>query len=60
VARDLKNIQELEAAGWKVLIVWECQLKEDRHALQKLLTVLDEIRAQGGASESCPKIGGNA
>lgn len=27
VARDAKNQKELEALGWHVLIVWECELK---------------------------------
>ena len=26
-ANDAKKIQALEQAGWKVLVVWECQLK---------------------------------
>lgn len=27
VARDVRNIAKLEADGWKVLVVWECSLK---------------------------------
>ena len=26
-ANDAKTVQTLEQAGWKVLVVWECQLK---------------------------------
>jgi len=26
--RDQRNIQQLEHAGWKVLVIWECQLKK--------------------------------
>jgi DNA mismatch endonuclease (patch repair protein) len=26
--RDIRNRAELENAGWKVVIVWECQLKQ--------------------------------
>ena len=33
--RDRKNAAELKAAGWAVLIVWECQLSRQ-----------DEVRAQ--------------
>ncbi len=25
--RDKKNIQELQNAGWRVMVVWECELK---------------------------------
>ena len=28
VERDGKNIKEIEAAGWRVMIVWECELKK--------------------------------
>lgn len=27
IARDARNVQALENAGWRVLIVWECQTK---------------------------------
>lgn len=27
VERDRKNLAELETMGWRVLVVWECQLK---------------------------------
>lgn len=29
INRDIKNYCELEAMGWNVLIVWECELKKD-------------------------------
>lgn len=28
VERDQKNYQQLQASGWQVLIIWECQLKK--------------------------------
>lgn len=28
VERDQENIQQLQALGWKVLTVWECELKK--------------------------------
>lgn len=27
IERDKKNVQELQDAGWRVMIVWECELK---------------------------------
>lgn len=30
VDRDKKNYKELNQIGWRVLIVWECELKKDR------------------------------
>mgnify|MGYP002635951584 CR=1 FL=1 len=29
VERDKEKIQELHVAGWKTLIIWECELKKD-------------------------------
>ncbi len=46
VARDLANIQELEDLGWRTLIVWECQLRADKFALEKLLVTLEQIREE--------------
>jgi len=28
-ARDRRNIDQLQSAGWRVLIVWECELARD-------------------------------
>jgi DNA mismatch endonuclease (patch repair protein) len=39
-ARDAKNIEALGAAGWKSLIIWECELKDEkrvRHDIQHFL-----------------------
>lgn len=33
--RDKRNQKELEAMGWKVITVWECELKKDK--LEKTL-----------------------
>lgn len=32
VTRDIKNHQQLKDLGWKVLIIWECELKRDCRA----------------------------
>jgi DNA mismatch endonuclease (patch repair protein) len=34
--RDERNIQELRSAGWQVLVIWECQLK-DMGELEKMI-----------------------
>lgn len=28
VARDKRNIEDLQDLGWEVLVIWECELKE--------------------------------
>lgn len=40
-ARDKKNSISLQAAGWKVCEVWECELKEENGVLNKLRFFLE-------------------
>lgn len=42
VERDKKNIAELRAAGWNVLIVWECELKKSKRD-ERLTLLIAEI-----------------
>lgn len=39
--RDQRNVAQLEAAGWKVIVTWECELKSG----QRLLALVDEVRS---------------
>ena len=42
VERDARNRAELEAAGWTVITVWECELLElGGRAIRRVLPVLD-------------------
>jgi DNA mismatch endonuclease (patch repair protein) len=53
VTRDIKNSKQLENQGWKVIILWECELEPRKKtspkrefALEKLLTgILQIIRS---------------
>jgi len=36
-ARDLLNHESLERTGWKVLVVWECELK-DKEQIENIVT----------------------
>lgn len=38
-ARDIRNTLALEAAGWRVLIIWECETRD----LAKLAAIAGEI-----------------
>lgn len=44
VERDLKNHQILREQGWRVVVVWECELKEKcfQGAMDKLVQVISE------------------
>lgn len=50
VARDAKVRAELEAAGWRVITVWECELKKSVRE-ERLASLTQEIR-QKEASET--------
>lgn len=44
VLRDEKNILELEESGWRVFILWECQIKnlvKNPDLLAKMLETID-------------------
>ena len=51
IQRDAENQQKLEADGWKVIVVWECELKK-RIAEERLSQICDEIRKNGDSAES--------
>ena len=42
--RDIENKAKLEAAGWKVLVVWECELKKNL-IQERLSRLCDEIKS---------------
>ena len=35
VARDKKNVTMLKKSGWKIFVVWECELKTPEKVLKK-------------------------
>jgi DNA mismatch endonuclease (patch repair protein) len=36
MVRDIKNRKELRGLGWKVLIVWECELRDKMKLIIRL------------------------
>ena len=44
VERDKKNHEKLSSTGWKVIIVWECELRKDK-VEQRLVQLVKEIRS---------------
>jgi DNA mismatch endonuclease (patch repair protein) len=45
VSRDVRNQTALEAAGWTVLTIWECELKADAEGVVRRLSY--ELRGDG-------------
>lgn len=44
VRRDAVVVDQLEAASWRVLVVWECELASSDKATAKAIALGDEIR----------------
>lgn len=42
VERDRRNLDMLEAAGWEVLVVWECELRDVATVERRLASFLAE------------------
>jgi DNA mismatch endonuclease (patch repair protein) len=38
--RDVKNIEDLKANGWKSLVVWECEIRDQEELKKRLLDFL--------------------
>ncbi len=47
-SRDIENTQKLEALGWNVITVWECELKKSA-ADATLYKLIERILVGGGA-----------
>ena len=43
VDRDKKQIQELERDGWKVIIIWECEIKTKKKRDERLKLLVHQI-----------------
>lgn len=43
-ARDVRNRGELEAGGWRVETIWECELKDGAALEARLTLLLDKTR----------------
>ena len=42
VARDAKSLAALRKAGWKVLTVWECQMRDTEELAERLRRFLSD------------------
>lgn len=45
ILRDKRNIQELETRGWKVIVIWECELKNTTLQNNRLTLLISEIKS---------------
>ncbi|QMU63472.1 MAG: DNA mismatch endonuclease Vsr [Flavobacteriaceae bacterium] len=43
--RDFKNQAELAGLGWKVIVIWQCELKNKELKSERLQKLVEEIRS---------------
>lgn len=46
-ARDARKLTELEAAGWRTLVIWECELRDQQLLRDRLTKFLEKNNASG-------------
>jgi DNA mismatch endonuclease (patch repair protein) len=44
IKRDARNIADLERCGWRVLTVWECELREPERLSRTVIRFLEQRR----------------
>lgn len=52
VSRDQRNTTALVSAGWTVIILWECGLREVESGKRNLLWLVDRIRDTSAAGQT--------
>jgi DNA mismatch endonuclease (patch repair protein) len=45
IVRDKRNLEALEQAGWKVIVIWECQLKATKRTIE-LQSLINTLRGE--------------
>ena len=48
VLRDKKNQKALEQEGWRIQVVWECELSNARKRLERLSNLVEELNHSAG------------
>ena len=43
ISRDKKNIAKLKKEGWKVIIIWQCEIKSKNSRERRLESLINEI-----------------
>ncbi|WP_407692890.1 very short patch repair endonuclease [Pyxidicoccus xibeiensis] len=55
--RDLAKARELRRAGWKLLVIWECQLKDTARVARRISIFLEETHEVGRTVRGGRRIG---
>jgi len=47
IERDKRNISLLERMGWEVIVIWQCELRNESKRQARLTTLVSEIKGRG-------------
>jgi DNA mismatch endonuclease, patch repair protein len=42
IVRDRRNLRDLKKDGWKVLVIWQCQIREESKIMKRLLRLTEK------------------
>ncbi len=45
IERDKRNIEELENNGWKVFVLWECEIRNQRRRQEKIESIIVQVKS---------------
>jgi DNA mismatch endonuclease (patch repair protein) len=57
--RDAEQVRQLAAAGWRVLVIWECALREQRSRESAIARAARWLRGNSEYAEILPEISGS-
>ena len=55
IERDKRNIELLEQEGWKVIVVWQCELRNRQLREERMKRLVEEIKANREPSDRSPR-----
>lgn len=45
IQRDEKNVEELKQKGWKVIVIWQCEINNNQKRRERFMLLINEIKA---------------
>ena len=48
MTRDQRNIDELEERGWRVIVVWQCEINNSKKREKRIESLIGEIMENDG------------
>ena len=46
IQRDGKNVEELKQKGWKVIVIWQCEINNNQKRRERFKLLINEIKSE--------------